>query len=127
METLIYLDTHVCSWLHAGRSELLTKRAEELLESREILISPMVRLELGFLREIGRLKYSPDQIVGSLAQSMGLRICELPFDRVIERAFDQSWTRDPFDRIIVAQAAARDAHLLTRDRQISQSYPLAVW
>jgi len=37
------------------------------------------------------------------------------------------WTRDPFDRLIVAHAAANDARLLTKDEKIRRHYKRAVW
>jgi PIN domain nuclease of toxin-antitoxin system len=43
------------------------------------------------------------------------------------QALPLSWTRDPFDRLIVAQAAVRDAPLLTKDRAIRRRYRAAVW
>ena len=39
----------------------------------------------------------------------------------------ESWTRDPFDRMIVAQAALREAPLLTKDRVLHEHYDRAVW
>jgi PIN domain nuclease of toxin-antitoxin system len=36
------------------------------------------------------------------------------------------WTRDPFDRIIAAQAAVDATPLLTRDRIILSNYPHAI-
>ena len=38
-----------------------------------------------------------------------------------------TWTRDPFDRIIVAQAKIRNSALVTRDREIRLHYSKAVW
>jgi PIN domain nuclease of toxin-antitoxin system len=127
MESLIYLDTHVCAWLYAGLTERLTARGADLVESRSVLISPVVRLELRLLEEIGRLDVGPGTVIDSLARNVGLRVCDLPFDRVVDRAVRQDWTRDPFDRLIVSQAAVREATLLTRDRQITAHYSKAVW
>ena len=42
-------------------------------------------------------------------------------------SIQQDWTRDTFDRLIVAQAKTRDASLLTKDRTILEHYPHAVW
>jgi PIN domain nuclease of toxin-antitoxin system len=39
----------------------------------------------------------------------------------------QTWTRDPFDRIIVAQARLRGAPLLTKDRTIQTHHAEAFW
>lgn len=38
-----------------------------------------------------------------------------------------TWTRDPFDRMIAAQAIVADAPLVTADRTILANLPLAVW
>jgi len=46
---------------------------------------------------------------------------------VAREAVAQSWTRDPFDRLIVAQAAIRATALLTKDRVIRRRYAPAFW
>jgi PIN domain nuclease of toxin-antitoxin system len=38
-----------------------------------------------------------------------------------------TWTRDPFDRMIAAQAVVADAPLLTADETILDNLPLATW
>lgn len=45
---------------------------------------------------------------------------------IIEAALEQPWTRDPFDRIVVAHAALRESPLVTRDRNVRGHYPQAV-
>jgi PIN domain nuclease of toxin-antitoxin system len=39
----------------------------------------------------------------------------------------QSWTRDPFDRLIVGQASANGAVLVTKDAGIRQNYKQSIW
>jgi len=52
---MIYLDTHVVLWLYLRKGDGLSERARQLIEYEpEILISPMVLLELDYLHEIGR-------------------------------------------------------------------------
>ncbi len=63
----------------------------------------------------------------ALAGSLGLGVCALPFERVVETAQRQAWTRDPFDRLIVAQASLAAAPLLTKDRTIREHYAKAAW
>lgn len=43
------------------------------------------------------------------------------------KATSLDWTREPFDRIIVAQAIAREASLVTRDQTILANFAGAVW
>jgi PIN domain nuclease of toxin-antitoxin system len=45
----------------------------------------------------------------------------------VDCALSETWARDPFDRLIVANARARDAVLVTKDERILRHYPLAVW
>ncbi len=124
---MIYLDTHAVAWLYAGQLERFTERGLALLESEDILVSPMVQLELQCLREIGRLTVDSALIIETLGAAIGLRLCEQPFARVIAESILQTWTRDPFDRLIVAQAVSRGAPLLTKDETILGHCPLACW
>lgn len=123
---MIYLDTHVVVWLYSGQVELFSSHRQRLIESHDLIISPMVTLELD-LHEIGRITLSGAPIIEDLSERVGLRVCDLPFAQVIYGARQQRWTRDPFDRIIVGQAAATGRDLLTRDRSILQNYARAVW
>ena len=46
---------------------------------------------------------------------------------LVMEAIAQSWTRDPFDRIIVANAICAESQLLTKDANILGNYKNAVW
>jgi PIN domain nuclease of toxin-antitoxin system len=128
LAALIYLDTHVAGWLFAGESARFPRRVQSRLEGRELRVSPMVVLELGLLHEIGRLRDPPRVIMDDLRARVGLQVCdEVPFSTIAELAANLTWTRDPFDRIIVAHAASRDLPLVTKDETIREHYPRAVW
>ncbi len=127
MEALIYLDTHVPVWLYAGRLDLLSEHAKELIDEEDLVISPMVTLELEYLHEIGRLTVGGNAIAQSLQAQIGLHTCDLPFPRIIESALDQHWTRDPFDRLIVGHASVSGSVLVTGDETIRRHYPRAQW
>jgi PIN domain nuclease of toxin-antitoxin system len=124
---LIYLDTHVLIWLAGGEGESLSPAARRAIEGEELLVSPAAVLELEFLHEIGRLRPTALGLVAVLTGMAGVRICELPFQAVIEKALRETWGRDPFDRIIVGQAKARSAALVTKDERIRRHYEKAVW
>ncbi len=124
---MIYLDTHVVVWAYAGEVERFPAPVRAKIEENDLLISPIVLLELQYLREIDRLTVSPTVLLENLASTIGLAVCDLPLTRVITEALLQTWTRDPFDRIITASAAARGAPLLTKDETILRQYPRALW
>ena len=123
----MYLDTHVVAWLYAKRIGLLSERVRRRVEDEESLVSPMVLLELDLLAEIGRIAVGGSRVYENLHARIGLRICPVGFSRVIDAASVQTWTRGPFDRIIVGPAAASGAELATRDENIHRHYARAVW
>ena len=122
-----YLDTHVAAWLYGGHSGSLSKTARQEISSELLLISPMVLLELQLLFEIGRAKDPASKVAERLERDLGIAVCEHPFPSVTASALDLKWTRDPFDRLIVAHAAANDATLLTKNEKIRRHYERAIW
>jgi len=124
---LIYLDTHVVVWLYAGKIKKLSEQARELINDHEIIISPVVRLELQYLFEIQRVTDEANEIVADLSGRIGLKMCDKSFDTIVNGALDLPWTRDPFDRIIVANAAINHNILLTKDQNILENYEKAIW
>ena len=124
---MIYLDTHVVVWLYAGRINRLSEQIKELINDNDVLISPVVRLELQYLFEIQRITVEATLIVSDLSDRIGLGICGISFNTIISAAMDYSWTRDPFDRIIVANAAVNNTILVTSDQIILENYDKARW
>lgn len=124
----LYLDTHVLVWLYQDGAARLSPRGAAAIEAAErLLFSPVVELELAYLNEIGRIACAPATILDSLRRDLELESCKLPFASVVGAALGQTWTRDPFDRLIVAQAAHGEADLLTADRNIIEHYSRAFW
>lgn len=124
---MIYLDTHVVVWLYAGLTNKFSETAGALINDHELFISPLVRLELAYLHEIERVTADSDAIIADLSQRIGLQVCDKNFNSVVNLALAMSWTRDPFDRLIVANAAVHDDILLSKDINILTQYTFARW
>lgn len=124
---MIYLDTHVVVWAYAGLADKFSKSTRRLINDQDVYISPIVRLELQYLHEIQKINAAADTIVADLAGRIGLRVCDKPFDLIVSRTLTFNWTRDPFDRLIVANAALHDNILLSKDRKILENYANATW
>ena len=125
---IAYLDTHAFVRLALGRSRLIGREATRLIEKAELLISPMVLLELENLHEIGRLTVRARDLLTKAEHELGLKLCDLPFAATANAAIDETWTRDVFDRIIVANARANGlALLISDDEKIAENYPRTVW
>jgi PIN domain nuclease of toxin-antitoxin system len=125
---VIHLDTHVAAWLYA-KVELhrIPSGLRDRLETEPLAVSPIVRLELGLLHEIGRLTVPAGRVLGELARAIGLAVDPSPFPDVVEAAEGLTFTRDPFDRLIGAQAIVAGAALATADRAMRSNLPVAVW
>lgn len=124
---IAYLDTHAVIRLAHGHARV-GRDAAQLIARAELLISPMVLLELEYLYEIGRLTLPAKDILRKLEHELGLHLCDLPFAEVARAALDEKWTRDAFDRIIVAQAKVNGlAPLISSDEEIARHYPRTIW
>jgi PIN domain nuclease of toxin-antitoxin system len=117
----------VVIWLYAGLTEKFSEVARDLISRHGCLISPMVRLELQYLYEIGRINQDAVTICTDLEERIGLSLCQKEFASVVERALPEAWTRDPFDRLIVAHAALDGDLLISKDQSIRDHYPHARW
>lgn len=124
---MIYLDTHVVVWLYAGLVEKISEPPRMLINEHEVMISPIVNLELAYLFEIERIKSEPTILIADLSSRIGLRVCERAFEAIVSQAMSLSWTRDPFDRLIVANASLNDNFLVTKDKTILENYSHARW
>jgi PIN domain nuclease of toxin-antitoxin system len=123
---LIRLDTHAALWVYTNRLDELTAGGRRLLDGA-VFISPIVELELTVLYELGRLGGDGTEVMRSLVESIGAQTSPATLSAVVHAAQSLDWTRDPFDRLIVADAIATNCQLLTVDATIREHCDLAVW
>lgn len=125
--TLILLDTHVVGWLYEGADRRIPAAVRKLIESEEPFVSPIVELELTYLHEVGRVTEPAAAPLAALRKTIGLQVADMSLATMAQAATNLTWTRDPFDRMIAAQAVVADAPLLTADGTILDNLPLATW
>lgn len=112
---MILLDTHALVWLETGHA-----RARPLMRLREPLhVSPATLLELSMLEEIGRVRLRHGaRSWMDLAKDGRWTLDEPPTGRWFEESAALRWTRDPFDRLLVAHARVRRMRLATADARM---------
>jgi len=113
--------------LYAGLVEKISQAVKDLINDNEVYISPIVRLELQYLYEIQRVAEDANTIVADLSNRIGLKVCERDFNAIVSQALTFSWTRDSFDRMIVANAGLKGDILISKDQNILGNYPQARW
>jgi PIN domain nuclease of toxin-antitoxin system len=113
----LLLDTHVVLWEPQG-SRSVGQQAQEAIErADELSFSVISFAEIGVKVAIGRLAVPPDlhthilrtglQVLG-LAPDAALAVADLPLHH-----------RDPFDRLLIAQARAERLTIVTADRRFA--------
>ena len=107
---VILLDTNALIWLEQGhrRSQALAR------SSARLHISPASILELQFLVEAGRIRLKNTTLL-DVSHDERWTLDDPPAATWFHKAADLSWTRDPFDRLIVAHARLRGWRLATGD------------
>ncbi len=71
---MVLIDSHIAFFLHSGDLSKISPLAEEQLEQHDIVLPELARLELQYLYEIGRIAYTPAEIVADLYGDVGM-IC----------------------------------------------------
>ena len=80
-----------------------------------------------YLYEIGRIKVRPDTIINSLSKTIGLKISAIAVSQIIEEALKLKWTRDIFDRLLVAEAKAFKRGFVSADRHVQSNFKQTIW
>jgi len=110
---VILLDTNALIWIDAGHA-----RSRNLLRSRDRLyVSPASVLELQLLHESGKLRLRHETVRWVVDDDRWL-VDEPPAGSWFLRAAEVGWTRDPFDRLLVAHAQVRRWRLATADARL---------
>jgi PIN domain nuclease of toxin-antitoxin system len=123
-----YLDTSVAVWLAQGDLNRISQTALDAIRNSNLLVSPMVSLELAYLNEINRITLTAQDILLKLKAELGVEVCDESFPSLLNIAINEKWTRDPFDRIIVSQAKASGlSPLISSDEAIRNNYVKTVW
>jgi PIN domain nuclease of toxin-antitoxin system len=119
-------DTHAALWLLGG-DERLSRRAERLLKdaSNEVLLSAAVVWEVAVKRSLGKLD-APDGFADLLLDA-GAEPLAVSLEHA-EAVAELPWHhRDPFDRMLVAQADLEQAVLVTGDARLGAYDVRVAW
>lgn len=124
---IVYLDTHIAVWLYDGLVENLSLPAKEMIESGNLFLPAMTFLELAYLHEIGRFSSTPERTFKVLEKELAIKRSEYSFFDIARIATNFKWSRDPFNRLIVAEATLAKGYLISKDRTIRTHFAHTVW
>ena len=114
----ILIDTHIFLWLLSCPEKLTEKRRYELESpSNEVLLSAMSIAELMVKSGIGKIKIEFDPI--EMAEKMQLDILDFSGADAMALGDLPLHHKDPFDRMIIAQAICNKLSLMSDDSKFS--------
>jgi PIN domain nuclease of toxin-antitoxin system len=112
----VLLDTHFLIWLVLQSRRLAGFPWIE--RYRPWGVSPVSFLEIQFLAEVGRLAARTPDVTTAVMAEPSFTVDDVPLVTIVRHALRLDWTRDPFDRLLVAHRAARRVPLCTLGRWI---------
>jgi PIN domain nuclease of toxin-antitoxin system len=122
----LLLDTHAALWF-VGGDKRLSEIAHRHLTDRSnlVLLSAVVVLEVSIKRALGKLRVS-DEYMNLL---LGAGVQALPLSIAHASAVEHlpSHHRDPFDRMLIAQASIEGAAVVTRDEAMRPYRVPLIW
>ncbi|MCW5899983.1 MAG: type II toxin-antitoxin system VapC family toxin [Flavobacteriales bacterium] len=113
----VLLDTHILLWAWSG-DKRLTKAQRELIASEEVraCVSIVPLWEIAIKSSLGKLELMAplDEMIASLPE-FEFHLLHLRTEHVQRVTTLPLHHRDPFDRMLIAQAKHEGMHLLTAD------------
>ncbi len=124
------LDTHAFLWWLLA-DERLSAISRSVIEQPEndILVSAITGYEIASKATRGRLVLpgSPSAFVGSRVSSEGFAPLAVSLEHAVRAGILPDIHRDPFDRILIAQAQVEGLPILTADPLIAQYDVETIW
>ena len=118
----VLLDTHVWLWMAAAPERLSpAARALVVAPENELLLSAASAWEIAIKHGLGRLTLpeAPETFVPRVVAQLGVTPLPVHHRHALRVASLPSHHRDPFDRLLVAQAQLEGVPILTADRNFA--------
>jgi PIN domain nuclease of toxin-antitoxin system len=113
----ILLDTHVLLWALSSPGKLPTA-ARRMIDENEVFVSAASIWEITIKSALGKLRADPSEVMVASAES-GFQALSITHAHAAEVSKLPGHHRDPFDRLLIAQASVEPLTLLTRDTALS--------
>ena len=113
----ILLDTHLVLWALAA-PERLPDAAHRLIERADVYVSAASIWEISIKTSLGKLSADPREVLAALDPA-GFLPLPISAEHAARVADLPPVHRDPFDRLLVAQALCEPMRLLTMDNVLA--------
>jgi PIN domain nuclease of toxin-antitoxin system len=117
----LLLDTHVWLWMLSEPERLSDEVRDQIADlDTAVLLSAASSWEIAIKHRLGKLTLPapPREFVPDRLRRSGVLPLAIEHDHVLRVSELPDHHRDPFDRLLIAQALAMDLRLVTSDRQL---------
>lgn len=115
----ILIDTHLLLWALAAPSKL-SKTARQLIEKSDVYVSAASVWEISIKATLGKLSARSSDILAAV-EPAGFSMLSITGEHAAQVSELPVHHKDPFDRMLVAQASTEPMRLLTND-EILRAY-----
>lgn len=117
----LLLDTHTLIWFLSDDFQLPNETKKRIENAELCLVSVASLWEISIKKTIGKLdlKYQIKEFVDIVEES-GIAFLPITKDHVMVNQSLQFYHRDPFDRMIIAQALSENLVIVTRDSEFDK-------
>jgi PIN domain nuclease of toxin-antitoxin system len=114
----VLLDTHLLLWA-LGSPLKLSAETRKLVDTSEVYVSAASIWEISIKSALGKLKADAAKVLAAI-QPAGLSLLPITGEHAARVARLPSHHKDPFDRILIAQASTEPMILLTNDKALKR-------
>jgi PIN domain nuclease of toxin-antitoxin system len=114
----VLLDTHLLLWA-LGSPLKLSADTRKLVDTSEVYVSAASIWEISIKAALGKLKADVAEILAAI-QPAGLNVLSITGEHAARVARLPTHHKDPFDRILIAQALTEPMILLTNDKALER-------
>jgi len=115
----ILIDTQIFIWAVIDSEKLDARARRIMLEAEEVFVSSASIWEIAIKTRLGKLEGNPDEFAQAIVRS-GFRELAVT-SRHAAKVYDlPPYHRDPFDRLLIAQAISEPLRLMTADKVLAR-------
>lgn len=114
----VLLDTHLLLWA-LGSPLKLSADTRKLVDTSEVYVSAASIWEISIKAALGKIKADAAEILATI-QPAGLSLLPVTGEHAARVARLPAHHKDPFDRLLVAQAVTEPMILLTNDKALQR-------
>jgi PIN domain nuclease of toxin-antitoxin system len=121
----LLLDTHFLIWLMEENTRMHNRARALIIDAEEVYFSSASIWEIAIKARLGKIRTDPAELF-DLTQRAGLRELLVCATHAVATRSLPLLHRDPFDRLLVAQAISETMRLLTADPQLAAYSELVI-